>query len=170
MKKTSVISLISLFLIFIFAGSAFAVDEDYHFGIQFSQESVSKADGISGGSYLYLGSAFNFNPKLSINVKYAWNIAPESYSDHLVSLESQYTFGSPEAQASSTLALVYLMNLDQDHPHYYGLRFCPISSGRAIFSSRSKMTVEMFPFEILYNTNTQERITTFEFVSFTAYF
>jgi hypothetical protein len=168
MKKMSLI--IGLILILIVTVPVFAVDEDYHFGIQMLQESISKADGISGGSYLSLGAAFSFNPKFTINVKYAWNTAPESFSDHLISLEPQYTFGKPGSPLNSNLSLVYLKNMDQTDSAYYGLRWCPISSGRYTFTQNAKMTIELFPVGYLYNADTRRYVRTFEFVSFTTYF
>ena len=167
MKK---ILLIGLFLLFVSAGPVFAVDEDYHFGFQILQESISKTDGISGGSYLYLGPSFSFSPKFALNVKYASNISPESFTDHLLSVEPQYTFGDPAGPVHSAFSLVYLTNLKQSHSNYYGIRFCPISSGRSVFSPNVKMTFEFFPIGYLYNSDTDEHVTTFEFFSVTTYF
>lgn len=168
MKKASLI--IGLCLILAWAAPAFAVDEDYHFGIQMLQESISKAKDISGGSYLFLGTSFSFNPKIAINAKYAWNVAPDSFTDHLVSLEPQYTFGKPEASLHANISFVYLTNLDQKDSQYYGVRFCPFSSGRSAFTQNFKLSMEFLPVGYLYNADTKEHVTTFEFFSITAYF
>jgi hypothetical protein len=168
MKKISLI--FCLFLVFLSVEPVFAVDEDFHFGFQILQESISKADDIRGGSYLYLGSAFSLGSKFTINAKYAWNISPDCYTDHLVSLEPQYTFGNPGELMNSNLSLVYLENLNQNHSRYYGIRFCPVSSGRSFFTPNVKMSMEFLPIGVLYNAHTGQYVTTFEFFSVTTYF
>ena len=117
-----------------------------------------------------MGTAFSFNPKFALNAKYAWNISPESHSDHLISIEPQYTFGKPGSPLNSNLSLVYLTNLDQKESKYYGLRFCPFSSGRSTFTQNFKMSMELFPIGYLYNADTKQHVATFEFISVTTYF
>lgn len=132
-----------------------------HMGLGFSQESISKASGISGGSYLNLQSSLSFNPRFAVNLNYATDMAPGNGSDQLLGIASQFSV-ERDKENYYYLTLCYLTNLNRrDAGDYVGIKYAPFYSGR-IGNENPKFEISLFPIGVFYNFQAREYVLTFE--------
>lgn len=144
-------------------------EDGFHLGWGFSQESISKATGLNGGSYLNLQSTFGLSPQFAVNVNYATDIAPNQGSDQLLELAAQFNI-ERDKENYYYLALCYLTNLSRKEAgNYLGLKYSPYYSGRT-GNGNPKIELSMFPVGLFYNFQTREYMMTFEMMKVGIYF
>lgn len=138
-----------------------APDDGIHLGLGFSQESISRANSLSGGSYFNLQSSLSFNPGFAVNLSYATDMTPNNGSDQLVGIAAQFNV-ERERENYYYLALCYFTNLKRKEAGgYLGIKYAPFYSGR-IGDINSKVEVSLFPVGMFYNFQAREYVLTFE--------
>ncbi|HEY8392733.1 MAG TPA: right-handed parallel beta-helix repeat-containing protein [Capillibacterium sp.] len=120
------------------------------FGLRFSIETISKTGDINGGSYLYLNPFVTYE-RFTLNLRYSVDIAPNKFSDHLLSITPQFNIKYKNQADYYYFGLTWLRAKDNT---YYGVKFSPVFS--------QDVTVEMFPISLLYSPQTSEWIFIFE--------
>ena len=138
-----------------------APNDQIQLGFGFSQESISKASGLSGGSYFNLQASLGFTPRFAVNLNYATDMTPNNGSDQLVGIASQFNV-EREKDNYYYLALCYFTNLNRKGvSDYFGIKYAPFYSGR-MGDGSSKVELSLFPIGVFYNFQAREYVLTFE--------